>query len=62
MTELEKLKARRDAAFTASLDATTLDAAYVATLVAAFDAVGDARTARIAYNAALAAQTKEQDA
>ena len=51
MTELERLKAARDAA----------EAAWIA----AYDAARDARdtycAARDAYNAALAAQTKEQD-
>lgn len=48
MTELEKLKAKRDAAYAAAYAAR--DAAYAA--AAAYDA----------YNAALAAQEKEQDA
>lgn len=64
MTELEKLKAARDAVRDA-LEA--LDAAYdahVATL-AGYDALDFAldahAAARIAYNAALSAQEKEQD-
>ena len=48
MTELEKLKAARDAAYDAAYDA--YDAAYDA-----------ARDAYYAYDAALAAQEKEQD-
>ena len=52
MTDLEKLKAKRDAAFAAALDAR--DAYY-----AAYDAYAAAYDA---YYTALAAQEKEQDA
>lgn len=57
MTEIERLKAERDAAFAAYRDAALGDALN-ATLVAARDA---AHAAHAAYAAALAAQEKEHD-
>jgi hypothetical protein len=63
MTDLEKLKAARDAAYAAALAAyydAYDDAAYAGLAVDV--AFADALAARDACNAALAAQTKEQDA
>jgi hypothetical protein len=64
MTELEKLKAKRAAAHAAALaayDDAALDA-YYAARAAYDDAYNAIRDAYCAYNAALSAQEKEQDA
>ncbi len=63
MTNLERLKADRDAAVCAALNAfdAVIYADRDAALDAALDAFDAARTAFATYNAALAAQEKEQN-